>query len=516
LPASARLLAMSSTLLEQARLSHQELEQGVGRVVKLLAHETKTHKQKLIQQHKVLKHVQGLQKTASKLVTHYEDKDEAVAAEKETMGGSEIFGSFYGRLKDLRDYHRKFPNLYHESEVDRFVASLDDDAEIMSQFTGEEFAGRFLDLNPLHMKFINLKGTKAVTYEAYLAIFSDFSGVPKEVRTKKYLEYVQELRDYLVSFIKRTQPLQDVDKLVKECEEEYEEKCEEDAGDGDDEMDNDFERGIDLEGVSGWEELRDMGLEPLKAELTKLGLKCGGSLEQRAKRLFDTKGKLGLYEVDPSMVQGAGGGSKAKTADLDKLKANKRALLKEVGLAEFEVAELAAVLKDAVKATQDQLQKKQSRTHEELQAEVENEVGDDEPESESEDDEEEKPIYNPKKVPLDWTGKPIPYWLYKLHGLNVEYSCEICGNVSYWGPRAFERHFQEWRHAHGMRCLKVPNTRAFHNITKIQDALDLFERLKTDQTTKDFDREAEEEYEDGAGNVLSKKTYQDLLRQGLL
>ena len=47
-----------------------------------------------------------------------------------------------------------------------------------------------------------------------------------------------------------------------------------------------------------------------------------------------------------------------------------------------------------------------------------------------------------QQVPLDWTGKPIPYWLYKLHGLNIEYKCEICGNYSYWGPRAFERHFQ--------------------------------------------------------------------------
>jgi hypothetical protein len=41
-------------------------------------------------------------------------------------------------------------------------------------------------------------------------------------------------------------------------------------------------------------------------------------------------------------------------------------------------------------------------------------------------------------------GKPIPYWLYKLHGLNLEFKCEICGNYSYWGPRAFERHFQEF------------------------------------------------------------------------
>ena len=31
---------------------------------------------------------------------------------------------------------------------------------------------------------------------------------------------------------------------------------------------------------------------------------------------------------------------------------------------------------------------------------------------------------------LGWDGKPIPFWLYKLHGLNQEFKCEICGNVS--------------------------------------------------------------------------------------
>ena len=184
------------------------------------------------------------------------------------------------------------------------------------------------------------------------------------------------------------------------------------------------------------------GLEGLKAELTKLGLKAGGSLDQRAQRLFGTKGKLGLYEIEPSLVAGASGGNKAKTENLEQIKANRKALQKEIGLVEFHVSELAGVLKESVDNTKDQLQKKQSRTQEELMAEAENDMGDDEPESEESDDEGEKPIYNPKKVPLDWTGKPIPYWLYKLHGLNVEYKCEICGNVSYWGPRAFERHFQ--------------------------------------------------------------------------
>ncbi len=37
--------------------------------------------------------------------------------------------------------------------------------------------------------------------------------------------------------------------------------------------------------------------------------------------------------------------------------------------------------------------------------------------------------------------QPIPYWLYKLHGLNISYTCEICGNYTYRGPKAFQRHF---------------------------------------------------------------------------
>src|SRR5690606_27064350 len=92
-------------------------------------------------------------------------------------------------------------------------------------------------------------------------------------------------------------------------------------------------------------------------------------------------------------------------------------------------------------------------------------------EDEDEDEDDEGPLYNPLNLPLGWDGKPIPYWLYKLHGLGVEHKCEICGNQSYWGRRAFDRHFQEWRHAHGMRALGIPNTKHFHDITSIADAI---------------------------------------------
>jgi hypothetical protein len=38
-----------------------------------------------------------------------------------------------------------------------------------------------------------------------------------------------------------------------------------------------------------------------------------------------------------------------------------------------------------------------------------------------ESDDEEKPFHNPLNLPLGWDGKPIPFWLYKLHGLGIEY-----------------------------------------------------------------------------------------------
>ena len=148
--------------------------------------------------------------------------------------------------------------------------------------------------------------------------------------------------------------------------------------------------------------------------------------------------------------------------------------MKELALLEIKIRKICELLTEVIDATKTFLELKQTRTHEELKAEAEEEemgqLADIDPDEE-EDDEEETPLYNPLNLPIGWDGKPIPYWLYKLHGLGVEFKCEICGNHSYWGRRAFDKHFQEWRHAHGMRCLRIPNTKHFHDITSIEDAI---------------------------------------------
>ena len=57
---------------------------------------------------------------------------------------------------------------------------------------------------------------------------------------------------------------------------------------------------LDLSAFSSPEELASLGLDRLKSALMALGLKCGGTLEDRANRLFSTKGKK-LTEIDPAM-----------------------------------------------------------------------------------------------------------------------------------------------------------------------------------------------------------------------
>lgn len=48
------------------------------------------------------------------------------------------------------------------------------------------------------------------------------------------------------------------------------------------------------------DELRALGMDRLKEALEALGLKCGGTLEQRADRLFSVKGKKS-EEIDPKL-----------------------------------------------------------------------------------------------------------------------------------------------------------------------------------------------------------------------
>merc|ERR1711981_1457172 len=125
----------------------------------------------------------------------------------------------------------------------------------------------------------------------------------------------------------------------------------------------------------------------------------------------------------------------------------------DVARLEVIVTSLVDQLRGQIDATARRAERRLTQTHNEREYEIKEEIEggkfDDyngEILKDNDEDDENIPIYNPKGVPLGWDGKPIPYWLFKLHGLNHSYSCEICSNESYRGRRNFEKHFTESKH----------------------------------------------------------------------
>mmetsp|Transcript_20903 Transcript_20903/g.34262 ORF Transcript_20903/g.34262 Transcript_20903/m.34262 type:complete len:756 (-) Transcript_20903:1038-3305(-) len=447
-------------------------------------------------------------------------------------------------------------------------------------FSPEEMFGKYLDLVPLYesevryMKhaFADNDGSGGgnnlssnISYLDFLSILSKGlnTSIPEAGKLRdrrKYARFLRGMEKYLFGFLKRTSPFLNVSSEVIapaiasfekewaarggvtgwECRQaEASMVLESNKGkdDGQSANGNDEGVGIDLSKYATSADLeKAVSGDELKSELARLGLKCGGTVSDRAARLFLTK-DTPLDKLPAKVFAKKGGGLKnvvpsakkeTSGSDLTEVVADRRV---DIARLESIVSSLLDQVRPTLDGTRRRMERRATQTENERDQEIDEEINgtklDDgntnknktregEGDSDDDDDEDDTPIYNPKNVPLGWDGKPIPYWLFKLHGLNHFYPCEICGNESYRGRRNFEKHFTESRHAYGMRCLGIPNTKHFHGVTKIEDAQELWSKLKTVLEGNQFDGVEEEEYEDSNGNVIKRAQYEDLARQGLL
>uniref|UniRef100_A0A1D1XTF9 Splicing factor 3A subunit 3 n=1 Tax=Anthurium amnicola TaxID=1678845 RepID=A0A1D1XTF9_9ARAE len=512
---------MSSTLLEVTRSAHEDVERLERLVVKDLQREPESTRERLFQNHRVRNMIDTIISTTDKLIEIYEDKDNArkdeiaVLGGQTASGGTNVFSAFYDRLKEIREYHRRHPVGLVADAAAEYEELLKE--EPLIEFSGEEAFGRYLDMHELFNEYINSKFGERIEYSTFLETFSQTHKIPCKLKlTRQYKEYLEHILEYLTSVFQRTEPLQDLDRIFSKVEAEFEELWEsgnilgwENKG-----LDNGYmymssqESVLDLDYYSTVEELMEVGPEKLKEALAAQGLKTGGTVRQRADRLFLTK-HTPLEKLDRKHF--------AKNSHVSEQNGaaptpQPNGPVKEIALLENKMQKMCELLQETIVQTKENVEKKQALTYEEMEAEREEE----EIQADTESDDEEQQIYNPLKLPMGWDGKPIPYWLYKLHGLGQEFKCEICGNHSYWGRRAFERHFKEWRHQHGMRCLNIPNTKNFNEITSIEEAKVLWERIQERQGLNKWRPDLEEEYEDREGNIYNKKTYTDLQRQGLI
>ncbi|KAL1498662.1 hypothetical protein AB1Y20_013975 [Prymnesium parvum] len=508
---------MSSTLLERARTLHEELELLERAMYTELGDPAAARLKRadeVARDQVVAAMLSAHTSRGEQLASLYADADGARREEIAAMSQQGGFTAFYDQLKAIREYHRRFPK--EPSMVSEEQALL---AEVLESapdagFTGEEAEGKYVDMHELHEAYLNLKGAPRLDYCAYLKACVDLQRLDRATAASgAYAKYLDALRAYWEGFLRRTQPLLPLDQMLEKAKAEFDAKWAEDgvrrwqsgkpAAGGE-------AAPIDWAQYDSAAALEALGLEGLKAQLCANGLKCGGSLKERAERLFllkETPREKLPKKLLAKPAEAAGGEEAAAAFTGGHY---------SIALQEELLSRMGQLLADCIEDTAEMIEKKQARTYEEIERDLQLAAESEQPAEEEEEEAEDKPIYNPLNLPLGWDGKPIPYWLYKLHGLNLEFKCEICGNYSYWGPRAFERHFQEWRHAYGMKCLGIPNTKPFHGITLIEDAYTLWAKLKAESGGSAFNPELDEEFEDRSGNVMNRKTYKDLARQGLL
>jgi splicing factor 3A subunit 3 len=423
------------------------------------------------------------------------------------LGTGDPLAEFYKQLGDIKAFHQKYPNEPVENLERAYKKKMPAEgdvvvSEIDNMFTGEEAYGRFLDLTGLHELYLNLPGIKRPLYLQYLDIFDIFTPPVCAIKrpdkmTDQYFSYVGELAVYLESFMRRTRPLEDVDRLIKS-------------------LDDDFEKAWEANDIPGWKlEVTQNG--------TGTGIWCPDCEKEFSNQNVWKSHLMGKKHIRAAQLRAERQKEAGEEVNGIEKRGSNTLRLKEKAIAEREhrIKRLAAAMSQERADTKVNVERKQGMTERERQMELDalfaestaaNPTGAD---SDSDSDSDEK-IYNPLKLPLAWDGKPIPFWLYKLHGLGVEFPCEICGNFVYMGRRAFDKHFNEPRHIHGLKCLGITNTTLFREIIGIQDALKLWDKIQREKKKAKVDDGGVVQMEDAEGNVMPEKVYYDLQKQGLL
>ncbi|CCX09206.1 hypothetical protein FPQ18DRAFT_378097 [Pyronema domesticum] len=492
-------------ILEEQRSLCEDLERLEQACADRILEDPKNVRDRLARDHQITKFVDRFQQQSQRLVEIKKDKDGALQKEIDSLTTHDPFEEFYKQLNTIKNFHRRYPNEPVENLERAYKrrptengAIPDYIAEIDAMFTGEESNGRFFDLTKQHEEYLNLPGVKRVTYLQFLSVFDKFSHfTQQQKRNEKYFVYLTELADYLESFLRRTRPLEDPDRIIDTLEKE-------------------FTKAWEADEIPGWGKSADTKAAPTQEQADLWCNACQKAFTNKNVYDHHFSSKKHKKAAESNTVDGTASVENAKKAELARLK--DRAIAER----EWRITKLTDIMKEQREATTTNVERKQSLTERERQMELEalyaeaSEAPQGDAEASDEEKDDDSKIYNPLKLPLAWDGKPIPYWLYKLHGLGVEFPCEICGNFVYMGRRAFDKHFNEHRHIHGLRCLGITNTTLFREITKIDEAQRLWEKLEGDKKRQKVQAETVEEMEDAQGNVMPRKVFEDLQKQGLL
>lgn len=466
-------------------------------------------RERLNRDHQIAGFLDRIQDQSKRLLDIYKDTDGSRTKEIQTISTGEPLEEFYKQMAEIKSFHQRYPNEPVENLERAYKKRTLGEGEtityeIDNMFTGEEAFGKFMDLTTIHELYLNLPSIKRLTYLQYLDAFDSFVPPALSIKrpdkmTDQYFNYVGELAKYLESFMRRTRPLEDLEKLFKS-------------------FDEDFVKAWDDNDVVGWK---------LEVPAPSLGPATDGVWCPDCEKEFKNDNVYKAHLTGKKHIRAAEArAARQETGNDTNGSANRGTntlRLKERAIAEreYRVKRLAAAMSQERSDTRVNVERKQGMTERERQMELDalfaesSSAAPQADDSDNESDGDDK-FYNPLKLPLAWDGKPIPFWLYKLHGLGVEFKCEICGNYVYMGRRAFDKHFNEARHIYGLKCLGITNTTLFREITDIADAVKLWDKIQRDKVKGKKDEGSVVQMEDAEGNVMPEKVYYDLQKQGLL
>lgn len=538
------------------------------------------HRETVLQQHEISQFLKRYKTQCEFLVASYDKEAGAEAAEVAVREGIEsqhpallrkqelaslsttdgthttLLQQFYTQLGKVKDYHRRYQNeavedlvaqyemglfrarrqqqaleeaaLLGEEAVDTkpFLSAKQGanvllslaaaDLDLDSLFSGEEGYGKYVDLIKFHAQFLNLNFLSSMyqqmPYLTYLDRFADFADTSlysvARLRSPGYFKYIAELHAYLEQVLKKQIPLGRPDTVLNRIEQEFT---------------NAWEKKLPFPGWT-FEQARSATVAQDGVE-TPQGFYC-----TPCSKFFSKESVYSAHLSGKKHKKNAEASTSIQPQASSSTDESAQARL--LAYHEYFVHALHEFLVKTITDTRNNVERKRALTDRERQLEQEaldqqdrlalghddglEGDGMDGGEGSDSDDEGDDVIYNPLKLPLGWDGKPIPFWLWKLNGLGIEYHCQVCGNFCYMGRKAFDKHFMEARHVHGLKCLGITPGVLFKGITEIKDALGLWDKVKDEYRQDESKKENTIEMEDDEGNVMSEKVYNDLKKQGLL
>ncbi|GAA5916436.1 hypothetical protein JCM5296_000056, partial [Sporobolomyces johnsonii] len=460
---------MASSIIEDSRALAEDadlFERSLSSLLLSLQAPVSTHRDRLSTSHRASDLLDRIVHRSDALHAALQPSNDDRTREIDALTGQAAGGDlaeFYQRLAKVKDYHRKYPGsgtvrVSGDRDVDFAALEGADPEWLDKKFTGEEGLGRYLDLHELHEQWNNLApastsgaasagGWKRLTYLQYLASITSFALSLQLKSSPEYSKYLTALLSYLSGFYERVLPLGDLDEVLKAADEAFAQQWE--AGQ-----------------VPGWtqEQAEEDG-----EKKESVGIWCAACTSRcfpegqksftkesvytahlTGKKHVKAAAKLAGDGADPSASSSAptSAGLAALRHQKNRALALKEALITSL-LASYPSSAPAGPLAQILADTLANTERRAALTDKERAAEIEEleareaaeaaaaaaaaQVKKTEASGEVDDEDDEGRIYNPLKLPLGWDGKPIPYWLYKLHGLGVEYKCEICSDHVYQG-----------------------------------------------------------------------------------